>query len=149
MPSDPARSDASAGERELDALLATQTAGPRWQRPEDRRFSPELIAALNAVDRPSRIIDREIGYITGAGQIYGDPTNGHGYPHYTANVDAALTLVPDGMNYILGRGRARTDEPLFGAQILDGEAVIADGETDGGLALAICIASLRARAAAP
>lgn len=65
---------------------------------------------------------------------------------FTTSVDTALALVPEGMNYILGRGRTRSDEPLFGAQILHDQTVITEGETDAGLATAICIAALRARA---
>lgn len=67
-------------------------------------------------------------------------------PRYSASVDAALTLIPDGMWWLIGKGRTRPDEPLYGVQILDGERVVAEAETESSVALAICAAALRARA---
>lgn len=67
-------------------------------------------------------------------------------PRYTASIDAALTLIPDGMWWLIGKGRTRPDEPLYGVQILDGERVVAEAETEASAALAICAAALRARA---
>lgn len=67
-------------------------------------------------------------------------------PRYTESADAALTLIPDGMWWLIGKGRTRPDEPLYGVQILDGERVAAEAETEASAALAICAAALRARA---
>jgi len=71
--------------------------------------------------------------------------------NYTASIDAALTLVPDGMWWLIGAGRIRQKEPLYGAQILRHDPdppytsdVIAEGEHDAGAAVALCIAALRA-----
>jgi len=66
-------------------------------------------------------------------------------PEFTASIDAALTLVPEGLNWLIGRGRARPDEPLYGVQLLDGERVVAGAENNATPALAICAAALKAR----
>jgi hypothetical protein len=69
-------------------------------------------------------------------------------PPYLNSVDAALSLIPDPFNWIVGKGRTRPDEPPYGVQILltDGAAddVIAEAES-ASAPIAICIAALRAR----
>jgi len=47
----------------------------------------------------------------------------------------------------MGKGRTRPDEPLYGAQILDGERAIAEAENDASPALALLCAALKARLA--
>lgn len=67
---------------------------------------------------------------------------------FTASVDAALSLaerVLPGTWYLLGKGKTRSDEALYGAQILFGtDEVMGDGEHDGSPAIALIIAILRA-----
>ena len=70
----------------------------------------------------------------------------------TSSVDAALVLVPDGCGCVLGAGRITPSEPLYGAVIfsdLSGRTEIGHGETNVSLALAVCIAALRARKVTP
>jgi hypothetical protein len=72
---------------------------------------------------------------------------------YTASIDAALTLVPEGCGWVAGYGQVRSDEPLGGAQITRhakfagydvANDVIAEAEA-ATPALALCAAALRAR----
>ena len=74
-------------------------------------------------------------------------------PPWSTSTDAALTLVPDGMWYLIGKGRTRPGEPLYGAQVLlpDRTGLVSDVVADGQghvQATALCIAALRARGAA-
>lgn len=66
---------------------------------------------------------------------------------YTSSVDAALTLIPEGLFYLVGIGRVRSGEPLAAAQILRPVTLdqVAEAEADT-LPVAICIAALKARA---
>lgn len=70
---------------------------------------------------------------------------------YTRSFDSALTLLPEGKWWLVGPGRTRADEPLYGAAIYEpviGEPnLIAEGEHEASAALALCIACLRARQA--
>lgn len=136
----------------------------------------DLIARLEAAEEPSRELDTEIWLAC----VPGTTRNQWSYthvatgrlcdinetrelqpdgcrrlvivPNYTASIDAALTLVPDGMWWLIGAGRIRQKEPLYGAQILCHDPdppytsdVIAEGEHDAGPAVALCIAALKAR----
>ena len=70
-------------------------------------------------------------------------------PYYTASIDAALTLLPDGRGWLLGRGHLTLTEPPYGARICsisdpDIEYGVGEGSTP---AIALCIACLRARSA--
>lgn len=74
-------------------------------------------------------------------------------PLYTSSVDAALTLVPEGLDWLfVGRGRTRPTEPLFGVHILPTDSgrnvhmpvPISEAVAET-LPFAICIAALRAR----
>lgn len=69
-------------------------------------------------------------------------------PNYTASIDAALTLVPEGHYWHAAHGKTRDDEPLGGASIIESGtlATISEGEAPTA-AIALCIAALRARAA--
>lgn len=64
-------------------------------------------------------------------------------PPFTSSVNDALTLIPDGLFWIIAKGVTRQDEPLYGAQLLMGSIVVAEGETDASPAAALCIAVLR------
>lgn len=67
-------------------------------------------------------------------------------PEFTASVDAALTLVPDGAYWTVAAGKTRPDEPLYGCVIqTPGGQIIGLAETDISAALAICIAAMEAR----
>lgn len=73
-------------------------------------------------------------------------------PFLTASVDACIALaerVLPGMNRIIGKGRTRPDEPLYGAQILDGEKPIGEGESEHSEALALLASILSALLASP
>lgn len=69
-------------------------------------------------------------------------------PEFTASVDAAIALaerVLPGCWYLLGKGKIRATEPLYGAQIMfGGDDVLGEGEHDFSPAIAICLAILRA-----
>lgn len=43
---------------------------------------------------------------------------------------AALDSIPPHLNYLIGRGKTRPDEPLYGVQILDGLKIVAQTEND-------------------
>lgn len=83
-----------------------------------------------------------------------DPMHGGEYangdqPDPTASIDAALTLVPKGMRWLVGCGQLEPTEPLYGAQIRKpgfstGGVVISEGESNH-MAIALCIAALKAR----
>jgi hypothetical protein len=68
-------------------------------------------------------------------------------PEFTSDLDAATTLMPGKLYWILDKGRTRPDEPLYGARAFrPGEDVpIGEAETNTGAA-ALCAAALRARA---
>ena len=66
---------------------------------------------------------------------------------FTTSIDAALTLIPDDLFWLMSRGRVRPNEPLYGAQLYrdnGSDRPIAEAESDH-LAMAICIAALKAR----
>lgn len=89
----------------------------------------ELIAALETATGPSRELDVEIGLLLAPEGAHRTPDRPAGTyaiapgecrqaPWFTASLDAALTLVPEGMWWHVGAGRTRPDEPLYGAIIL-------------------------------
>lgn len=43
---------------------------------------------------------------------------------------AVLDSIPPHLNYLIGRGKTRPDEPLYGVQILDGLKIVAQTEND-------------------
>jgi hypothetical protein len=83
----------------------------------------------------------------------------HGFPNsvYSSprracpddSTDAALELVNDALGdvwYILGKGRTRADEPLYGAAFYFGEEKLGEGEYEHSQALAILAALLAVKA---
>lgn len=71
-------------------------------------------------------------------------------PRYTASIDAALTLLPDELWWLFGKGKIREDEPLYGVRVfnpVDFEYVIAEAEHATSIAIALCVAALEARKA--
>lgn len=73
-------------------------------------------------------------------------------PAFTASADAALSLLPQQFDWLIGKGQTRPDEPPFGIQVFpagSGRMVatpvpLGEGEHPC-LAIAICIAALEAR----
>lgn len=127
----------------------------------------DLIANLEAAAEGSRELDQQIAEATGwVVRYYGDidqflatkiRANGEGFTHelprYTASIDAALTLVPEGWRWQAGRYSIDADHCRcelaeigqvggFGMGIK--VRVQAAGKT---VPLAICIAALKARSA--
>lgn len=70
-------------------------------------------------------------------------------PEYTASLDAAVTLVPEGCWRHSGSGKLDEDEPLWGCVVEEPwappTAELGSGESNHNEALAICAAALRAR----
>ena len=71
-------------------------------------------------------------------------------PEFSTSINAALTLVPDGMWWLLDKRRTRPDGALYGAQIMlrsgHGYAVDVVAETEAHTpALAMCCAALRSK----
>lgn len=124
-----------------------------------------IIDKLKSATSPSRHIDADIAVTVDAAYYAksdspGNHQNGHVMglsdgvpyrmtiaPNYTASIDAAVKLIPDGMFWTLCCGRTRPDEPLAGASIVKPDDLVNPvGEAEGDhLALCICIAALEAR----
>lgn len=128
---------------------------------------PALISALEAADGPSRDLDRRVAVASGDWVTdYAEDLSFHGSgtgrnwknvrldyswtqenaenpPPYTASLDAALMLVPEGWAWMTG---CFPDEGFFAAM---GDGEYGEAKAEALTApLALCIASLRARAAA-
>ena len=115
-----------------------------------------VIPQLEAAAEGSRGLDETVAFALGwtvdPDGVWRHPGNYKVavHPFYTQSVDAALTLILDGMWFKLGKGRLRRDEPLYGAILfkpnrsgLGGKKIAeADART---MPLAIVIAALRAR----
>ena len=68
-------------------------------------------------------------------------------PNYTASIDTAVSLVPEGFYWHVGHGRTRDDEPLGGASVIAAGSLETISEAEATTAaLALCAAALRARA---
>ena len=112
----------------------------------------ELIAALEAATGPDRALDSWIGASVGFDgwtvaewqETVDDPVFAHSsitdVPPYTASIDAALTLVPEGVLWAVG-----VDEDGSGCAELPRRRLLVHALTP---AIALCIAALRARAVA-
>lgn len=118
----------------------------------------DLIAKLSAATGPSRELDAEIAVVVNGGEIVWKQTRytmeqhparryasaqhigGYGFDHvpeYTASLDAALTLVPDEYDWVIGKTNSGlTVYAKVGPNIEE----FADTP-----ALALCIAALKAR----
>lgn len=137
----------------------------------------DLIARLESAEKGSRELDRKIGIgglgdrelgmdnsirVIARGGIREQgrwPVDGSwelagrifSIPHYTTSIDAALTLVPDGMLWQVGTVEGEAEvwwegEPSYYTNKAVGESYAADGDTFNA-ALALCIAALKARLA--
>ena len=128
----------------------------------------ELIERLEKATGPDRELDERIGGAAGVSICWPWTDQDGRYipridvPRYTASLDAALTLVPEGpwMTAIAGPWRYAAHHPRAGQDNWEcalttedvGEWCIGDygdGDTSGkgaNAAIAVCIASLKARA---
>jgi hypothetical protein len=129
----------------------------------------DLVARLEAATGPDGDLDMAIFKSLGWKEVYfGDNSRGYFVPHYkqwqhedgrtrralpeavpmyTASIDAALTLVPEDWFFHISRFSLDVSEPRCDASVYrrsDRECFQSDGPT---IALAICIATLRARTA--
>lgn len=113
-------------------------------------MSAELVAALEAATGPSRELDARIWLEAVEKPRPGDKLDKDiigRWPHYTASLDAALTLVPEGYTRSLYfGGNWPAEAKLWRHHDYSGQQDIeAEAKT---IALALCIAALRARGAA-
>ena len=73
-----------------------------------------LIARLESADGPSRELDAMIQHRIASGVGCGAAQDA---PRYTASIDAALTLVPDGWNWMAGN----RNQPIARAYVENGQ----------------------------
>jgi hypothetical protein len=132
---------------------------------------PDLLARVEAAEGPDRELDCRIACavdpgLKGEWQVVKPPfydperyfsgqpgMDWIGYdllnnaPVYTASLDATLALVErvlPGCWYIIGKGKLKASEPLYGAQLLFGDSeVLGEGESDANLPLALLCALLK------
>ena len=98
-----------------------------------------LIARLEAAEGPSRELDYQIQRL-----VFSPMTGGNPVREFTRSLDAAVSLVPEGMQYCMGC-LSDTRVPVRGvsryhAWVGSMETIFAPT-----LALALCIAALKAR----
>lgn len=144
MPPDPTRSDAPAGERELVDLIARL----EWMKAWDSRMDAEVAVAAGWGEQDSDGGWHAIGVFFPDGKLRRTAYTVD-LPDFTWNVNAALTLVPRnlrmGIQTVPGE---RCSVFLKDRSIMDPAMKEWHGYAIT-LPAAICIASLRARAAAP
>lgn len=110
----------------------------------------ELIERLEKAQGPHYRLSQDIGEalnLPGHYRYQHPGSENQSWPHYTASIDAALRLIPDGLFWSISHGRTKSGEPLGGVSIrtplLD---VVSEAEAET-TELAICIAALKARGA--
>jgi hypothetical protein len=106
-----------------------------------------LISRLEAAKEGSRELDQEIWF----NHVWEGQGDERDVPAYTSSVDAALSLVPEGWSFYRLDQYSNGPDPIWGwgAQLrchANPEVGLAIGETRASMPLALCIASLRARA---
>lgn len=124
-----------------------------------------LVDKLKSAAGPDRVLDalldiacdrgrpawaQDTGTLTEDGDCVRLSPSGAGWhpPRYTASLDAASSLIPDGTFWMIARGRTRPDEPLGGASVMKPDDTInpiGEGEAET-VPLAVCIAALEAHA---
>lgn len=116
-----------------------QAAGP------DRELDAEISVA---VGRHETHVERRCCGTTKLLPWRGDGTGSYNIDcrPYTASLDAAVTLVPDGWGYELRQGYSGYRKPV--CRTWNGLGIWNDGPAASTPALALCAAALRARAAA-
>lgn len=118
-------------------------------------MTADLIAKLEVAEGPSRELDQEIAKAAGLKPSWRDDGEARFYspgmsngpakiaPPFTSSLDAALTLVPDGLRIYMERKPTDPPQPWFVTvrpHAQDGWDAVSDYP-----ALALCIAALRAR----
>jgi hypothetical protein len=102
----------------------------------NERAQTELAERCENATGPDRRLDNDIRLATNNGCAFGDD------PPYTASLDAAMTLVPEGCQATIVR---RKDG--HGAAYFDREWLAGSCDSAATPALALCAAALRARSA--
>jgi hypothetical protein len=99
----------------------------------------DLIERLKVAKGPDRDLDSEILFLITSGVGCGHSRSG---PAFTASIDAAMTLVPEGTGFglLLSRDRKDCRADIWGDERTEERFFI--GATP---ALALCIAALQAR----
>jgi hypothetical protein len=104
-----------------------------------------LIQRLKASPGAARALDAEIHLVV-FGIAIVVAASGDDLPFYTASIDSALKVVPEGLYWMIGHGRDAPDEPLGGALIIDPETDEDLGEGEAAtVPLSLCIAALETR----
>jgi len=132
---------ATGPDRGLDAEIACATGAlpvhaPDWVKRWDTPFVLAAIRGCRAGEVAALNTNDTVAWLWSA-------------PAYTAGLDAALTLLHPDHWYLLGKGRARPDEPLYGVIIraanLQEEITVAEAEHPASMAICVCLAALKAK----
>ena len=119
---------ADGPDRELDALIWLLVNYPDWRKHKDWRKTNGWAEE----SRPSSMVS----YYTADGLGGSGSAN-----HYTASIDAALTLVPEGWSWSVDHLLGQKPGAVLNNKPFSKTAIATEGATP---ALAICIAALRA-----
>jgi len=131
-------------DRELDCLI--------WAAINDHDVRYDSNGSVVAIPRPRPTKEFRIGFIDHGMVERNFYTAGYpssATPTYTASLDAALTLVPEGLYWLVSEGRTRETEPLGGAQVFRPSYLVkplAEAEHESAV-IALVIVALKARAA--
>lgn len=131
-----------APDRDLDAVIAVAIT-PTVKTADDMTYARERYRDGSDATHPGHYF-----------MVSRSGASARTAPEYTKSVDAALTLLPEECDWLLGKGQTRPDEPPFGVQVFparSGRMVempppLSEGEHPL-VAIAICMAALKARAA--
>jgi hypothetical protein len=152
---------AKEGARELDAIVAQAIGWKLWRSKHGywNLDGPDGQRANTFNDAQEPRFDPDTGE---KNPLYDVPplerlAENADLPLWTSSLDAAVKLIPAGTDWLLARGRLTKDEKQYGAVIYASDSVdggvppedreIGIGESESSLALAVCIAALRARLA--
>lgn len=118
----------------------------------------DLIERLERADGPSRELDWAIHalimpkhhrmhpYLVGVFIDDGQLGKVYSCPRYTASIDAAITLVPEGFRWALGYNGIDSGHPVGTASVFSPAGAMFKG-SGATPALALCVAALRAKEA--
>ena len=98
----------------------------------------DLIARIERATHGTFVLDCDVSAVFGRSEM---PPRA-----YTVNPECALSLLPSDLYWLIGKGRTRPDEPLYGVNLFNpgDEKAIVQAESES-LCLAICLAALKAR----
>lgn len=102
----------------------------------------ELRDALRKATGPDWQLDEAISQVV----LCRPPSGTVGPPRFSHSLDAAVTLVPEGLWYLCCTGRVREDEPLYAVSFnlpdmtADALAEVAAAEHAANMALCFCLA---------